>query len=273
MDIIKDSFFIKLNAIVVIPVYKVELTKEEIISLIQLQNIITQHQLCIVCPNSLDISNYIALFHKPLEIHIERFDDNYFSDISSYNRLMLTVDFYSRFLNYKYILIHQLDCYLFKDELDYWCKKGYDYIGAPWFFYQYNDMNSLRRFIFEIRRGLRVIFKRDIIKEDLYNKVGNGGLSLRSTKAFIRMLQNTPTTIIEKYCSNNTTSVYNEDVFWSIHAKYIRKPKYIEASRFALDLGANYGLKLNNSVLPFGCHAWYKKADQWKGFIKELDTV
>ena len=60
------------------------------------------------------------------------FDQSYFSTPAGYNRLLLTTQFYEKFLDYDYILIYHLDALLFRDELTMWCGQGYDYIGAPW---------------------------------------------------------------------------------------------------------------------------------------------
>ena len=46
--------------------------------------------------------------------------------------MLLTADFYRRFTDYEYILIHQLDVFLFEDKLLEFCDMGYDYIGAPY---------------------------------------------------------------------------------------------------------------------------------------------
>ncbi len=43
---------------------------------------------------------------------------------------MMDNTFYKQFLNYEYILIYQLDAFVFKDELNY-CSQGIDYVGAP----------------------------------------------------------------------------------------------------------------------------------------------
>ena len=54
-------------------------------------------------------------------------------DLKVIINLMLSPFFYESFLDFKYVLIHQLDVFIFKDELNYWCNQNYDYIGAPWF--------------------------------------------------------------------------------------------------------------------------------------------
>jgi hypothetical protein len=42
---------------------------------------------------------------------------------------MKSKQFYERFVAYDYMLIYQLDAYVFKDELDDWSAKGYDLLA------------------------------------------------------------------------------------------------------------------------------------------------
>lgn len=44
---------------------------------------------------------------------------------------MLSAEFYDRFAAYEYVLIYQLDAFVFADRLAEFCQMGYDYIGAP----------------------------------------------------------------------------------------------------------------------------------------------
>ena len=44
----------------------------------------------------------------------------------------MTEQFYRAFSAYEYILIYQLDCLVFASNLKEWCRKGWDYVGAPW---------------------------------------------------------------------------------------------------------------------------------------------
>ena len=76
----------------------------------------------------------------------ERFNEIFFANMSGYNHLMLDTDFYNRFRDYKYILIHQTDAFLFKPDLLYWCNKNYDYIGAPWL----NPYKTKKRKLYEL---------------------------------------------------------------------------------------------------------------------------
>ena len=82
---------------------------------------------------------------------------------------MLSPEFYRRFSDTDYILVCQLDAYIFRDELLSWCKKEYDYIGAPWSapaLYRMPILRLWRRY-FHSRRRTEKDFK-----------VGNGGLSI-----------------------------------------------------------------------------------------------
>ena len=63
---------------------------------------------------------------------METFDPAYFTSIQGYNRLLLSTEFYQRFLGSAYLLICQLDVFVFRDELAGWVARGYDYVGAPW---------------------------------------------------------------------------------------------------------------------------------------------
>ncbi|MFV0144747.1 hypothetical protein OBJ68_05330 [Empedobacter falsenii] len=251
--------------VVVIPIYKSILSSDEIISLEQCFKILGQHEIRFVAPLGLDVSEYQSRLNK--EMKVEFFEPNYFTNIRGYNQLMLSLEFYTRFKAYEYMLIYQLDCFVFRDELDYWCKQGYDYIGAPWLDYSFYNKSRIEKNKFLIRRFLNKTNKyttRDV----LVNRVGNGGFSLRKIAACINTLKEKPKNITDKFrLSNNTNSLFNEDVFWSIEASKLKKPNYKIASKFSLDTAVEIGIRLNNNKLPFGCHAWHKNYKSWKNYI------
>lgn len=85
-----------------------------------------------------------------LQIHYIFFHENYFKSIDGYNKLMLSPSFYKAFSNYEYILIYQLDAWVFKDELQHWCNQKYDYIGAP--IYQNNKLIGIGNGGFSLRK-------------------------------------------------------------------------------------------------------------------------
>ena len=102
---------------------------------------------------------------------------------------MLSAEFYERFLNSKYLLIYQLDAYVFKDELTAWCNRGFDYVGAPWTIKKkyenpiYKPVLAIKSFIYKLKgKPSRYAW--------LGNKVGNGGLSLRKVDTHLKAVQN-----------------------------------------------------------------------------------
>jgi hypothetical protein len=151
--------------IIVISVYKEQPDQTELISLRQCLKILNKHCICIVIPANLDTTVYQSFFGEyNIPFKAESFDPSFFKDITGYNKLMLSKHFYDRFADFDYMLIYQLDAYVFRDELDDWCTKGYDFVGAPWM---------------KVTGGL-----------DEENS-GNGGFSLRKITAFIKVFSHT----------------------------------------------------------------------------------
>ena len=179
---------------------------------------------------------------------------------------MLAKEFYESFLDCTYILIYQLDAYVFRDELREWCNKGYDYIGAPWLqrpVYKLPVISGIMHLIHSYHK-----FRGKPSKQDLYGKIGNGGLSLRKVASHYRITceQNER---IDHYLAQKRYHLYNEDVFWATEANEFTYPKVKEAIRFSFDKYPGYCYKLNNRQLPFGCHSWYKRKMKkfWMDFI------
>lgn len=267
------------NVCVVIPVYKPEPTSDEVVSIRRTVKILGQHDISFVCPDSLDITVYKHLTESFCSVLIiKRFSDFYFKDINGYNRLLLSLSFYTEFNNYKYILICQPDAYVFRDELREWCNKGYDFIGAP-IIGSFTDQEFSGRM-----------------------RIGNGGFSLRNVQTVIGFfnakknvfspsqiaqmisLWKKPWTRIFVWLlmilgwRNKPDSVasrwkYNEDDFWSgllVGTRYsLRIPAVTEAIRFAFERFPSELYRMNHSLLPFGCHAWkkYQYETFWTKFI------
>lgn len=239
--------------IIVIPVYKANFTTNELLVMNNLIELYGYTKLIFACPNSLNLKS------KFNQIKKIRFEDSFFKDISSYNKLMLSLDFYQAFVDYDYILIHQLDAYIFKDEIQQWCKKDYDYIGSPWL----SNHNKLLSLFYSKRKTKRI---------PIFNKVGNGGFSLRKTKTFIDFAQHHHD-VIKQYENHKLYGI--EDVFWSIIAtkyKEFKIPDVNTAAKFALDRKPSMGMKMNSFDLPFGCHGIEKAKTKnfWKQHIKGL---
>lgn len=248
-----------MKVVVIIPIYKTNLSGTEEISLLQCIKLLGSYDIVMACPKGFDKSHF-----SHLNIGFEEFDPKYFKDIAGYNELLLKSEFYQRFLKYQYMLIYQLDAFVFRDELDYWCDMGYDYIGSPWL-----ATRTLSSKILQIFSSKKLKQRKSI-----WYKVGNGGLSLRKIKKF-HEISSELAEVINNKLSGKKDIYAIEDVFWSLKVpEYFPDfsiPDYTLAAKFALDRKPKIGLKLNNSKLPFACHGFNKpKVEKfWKPIIEE----
>src|SRR5206468_1498508 len=92
------------------------------------------------------------------------FPARHFKSARTHGRLELTTAYYEIFLAYEHILVYELDSLVFSDELEPWCDRGYDYVGAPW-----------------ITTPLNPTYRDP-------EAVGNGGFSLRRPAACLRVI-------------------------------------------------------------------------------------
>ena len=238
------------EVLVVIPVYKEQLSKSEKLSLDQVRRVLKNYQICFVSPEKM------RHFLSSKNLKAEYFSDDYFKSMYSYSKLLLNPDFYQRFEKYKYILIYQLDAFVFYDKLDYFCSLDYDYIGAP----------MLMPWIYEILPTSQ-------------NVVGNGGFSLRKVSSCIRVTKNK-----EKiYDISGKKDLFEslEDLFFG----YCGAERSIEFSVPSAKIANTFSMQdnvfhcyqhLSEKNLPFGCHAWSKNYYFyfWKSYIgKYADSL
>ncbi|TFU93730.1 hypothetical protein E4T81_07155 [Barnesiella sp. WM24] len=241
---------------IVIPAYKSTLHQYEEISLRAVAANLSRHPVTFVVPEGLDISKLTGIVKNA---GVETFDPSYFQGIAGYNRLMMSEEFYDRFAGFNYILIYQLDAYVFSDRLLEWCDKGYDYVGAPWLvrpIYKF----PLLKLGSKIKHGFRKMLHMPDERATWW-QVGNGGLSLRRVESHLRAVRELRQEIDRYLLYRN--HIYNEDVFFSTevnrHGLGFSYPDWEEALDFAFDKYPKLCYKLNGKKLPFGCHAWQKR--------------
>lgn len=219
---------------VVVPYYKKALSDTEKIAFEQCQRILGRYTIILVVPDSMHEEDY------PYDGRwiIEKVPCDWMQSIAAYNKMMMSEDFYKRFSRYQYILIYQLDAFVFSDKLWDFCQYGYDYIGSPWISGYFHYV-SPKRCIW---------------------KVGNGGFSLRKVHSFLELLKIRKQTIYEG----------NEDVFFSISDNENFKVAPLEiALKFAFEREVERCFQLNRQELPFGCHAWQRyHSEFWRPFIE-----
>jgi len=250
------------DIIIVIPVHRAQLTADERLSIAQCERVLGRYTIRFVAPKA--VRKVEGFEH----ISVVHFEDAYFQSVASYNRLMLSKDFYECFAEYAYILIYQPDAFVFRDELLSWAQAGYTYLGAPWIL-KAKYRTWWGRLVLQLR-GLRYHLRgipfRPLLLGD---KTGNGGLSLRKTAEFIHTCKNEQATIQEYLEKSERWSEYNEDAFWATRSDF-RYPDVRTALRFAFDLYPEECLRQTSHALPFGCHGWCKaKAETfWRPIIE-----
>lgn len=282
------------DCVIVIPVYKPTPSGQELSSFIRCLKILVTHDICIVTYQDLDVSVWknIASKHNR-NINLVCFSRHFFSSVSGYNLLCLSKEFYQAFKSYEYMLIYQLDSWVFKNEIEFWCNKKYDYIGAPLFCTKGNQGPS-----------------------KIIGGVGNGGFSLRRIDYCLGLLNRNKwlplvkpsrlwhenyieevvlttercvfvsylilfiRTIMKTFGYKNTLSYclssgkMNEDLFFGYWAPYYwgvksNIPQETEAMFFSFDANPSF-LFQKTHKLPFGCHAFNKWEYKtfWERFIK-----
>lgn len=249
---------------VIIPIYKEALNNNELTSLNRCLDILSNHPIIFVGPESLNTEVYENLCINKLLFKIISFDNSYFENIDGYNKLMLSKEFYRTFLRYKFVLIYQLDAYVFKDELLYWCKQDYDFIGAPHTVHN-NKINEI-----QFLKGYSIFLAlvNNIFKTNhKISNVGNGGFSLRKTRTFYTLLFFLKFRV--KHWGTN-----NEDGFFKYWGNILypltKLPSDETALRFSIETNPASSLAKLSNQLPFGCHAFEKYEPlTWQPYLNE----
>lgn len=220
-------------AAIVIPVYKAELSLTETVALRQLRKVLGAYPIYFIHPESLPV-DYGELGEG---IDTEAFDEVYFQSVRGYSVLMLSAEFYDRFAGFEYVLIYQLDAFVFSDRLAEFCQMGYDYIGAP-----------VRRLI--------------PLWHAIGARVGNGGFSLRRVASCRKMIP-----VWEKLWTDNhpwrEELLECEDAFWGYCGKNQALDFSVPDVKTALEFAVQENIQHTYPRMlagwrPFGAHGWNK---------------
>ena len=201
-------------AIVVVPVYKSTPDPDDAFSWRRCLDVFPTTPVAIVAPEGLDLAAYVRpADERARPIDVVRFDPAFFLSTGHSSRLLLSTGFYEPLRSYEFILVHQLDALVFRDELADWCRRGYDYVGAPWI-----EMEWVAE-----ARPRWSPQTRDVV-------VGNGGFALRRVAA--------AWTILTEHQEVADKWGGNEHMFWSFLAGARRPfsiPSLAEAVGFSFE--------------------------------------
>lgn len=232
----------KKNLIIIIPFYKQDMDIFEEISLTQLKKVLGKYDICFIGPEGKQINcNHILASYK-----IETYDSSYFENTKSYSRLLLSTEFYLKYKNYKYMLIHQMDAFVFEDRVQEFINLGYDYYGAP--------MTS-----------------DDPSEYVLYN----GGLSLRKIDSVIDVLEKYRDDILDNHKLGSKFKDCEDDFFsycgCNKNIKFTVPPVRVAAG-FSVQTDMGHGFRnIKEGMLPFGFHHWPNWNYRiWKPIVERL---
>lgn len=272
----------KKEVIVAIPLYRETMSENEELSFRRAVSVLGKnHPVAAFAPEGMDLSLYTGIFPQLL---VERFPAHFFHSVKDYSRLLLSEAFYERFASYEWLLICQLDVWVFRDDLSDWCRGDYDFIGAPipatWErerdgkvpIIVGNGGFSLRRvsaFLRVLREGDAPMFSRKRLRRYVSIHL-RGGHFLR---AFVPLLRLMGIGNSRRRCLNilREQGACEDMAFTAIaEAGGLRVPSAAEAVRFALD-GEYLDLfrEPGRSEAPVGLHAWHR--EQGRQFLKQLE--
>lgn len=266
-------------AIVVPMSTRQEITPDEKISLNHLYAFLGDYDKFMIVPESMNF-NFEGFRILP-------FEDQFFGSVLAHVKLILSPKLYETFSDYEYILMYHLDSLVFSDQLSYWCKAGYDYIGAPWI--KHEDAPYAGNKTYE-------------------GKVGNGGFTLKKVQSCLNVLYSKQLTIppseywqknyaskpaflqflnmykilFKRFGFRNTVKWENRrlgnkvgtavEYFWAHRANHyypqFRIASVETAIQFAFECVPRYCFEMNGKKLPFGCHAWSRYDPEfWEPYL------
>ncbi len=253
------------SAVIVIPVYKTSLSEDERASLSRCFSVLKRYPIVYMAPEGLDLEPLTQSFPP---MRVERFAASYFASKVSYNALMLSPEFYERFSAWEYLLLYQLDAWVFRDDLSMWLDRGYDYVGAPWPIRPIYR-HPLYKFCSALKTRMMSADKTADDRHACRGRVGNGGFSLRRTRTIAELLRRHADRV-DYYVQRSSFPRYYEDVFFAVEAPRLeadfKTPTLEEALAFAFDTYPALCYRLNGHQLPFGCHGFNKRKSRafWK---------
>jgi hypothetical protein len=266
-------------AAVAIPISaRAQFTADEKRSLLHLDRHLGAYDAFFIAPEGLAL--------PPSRIGVKYFPRRYFGSVLAHRDLILSPGLYHAFRDYRFLLVYHLDALVFRDELERWCRSGYDYIGAPWVAHP------------------EAPYAGDPFFE---GQVGNGGFSLRNVESFLRLLLARrhaldPAEYARGQPRNGShwdllpfavkrmlmrSTLFNNAAWELARLHYASEERFLVhraahflpgfkiapphvALQFAFECVPRHCFELNQRQLPFGCHAWRRYDPEfWEPYLLE----
>lgn len=173
-------------------------------------------------------------------IDVVHFPKRFFESRQHLGQLFLMPDFYDRFNWCEFLLIHELNSWVIKDELHYWCKQGYDYFKAGPFLPESGAAPGLLKRISGLSEYEKRVFGSGYTDNGLYLcRIERMTATLKSKRQLAHSYR------------HNANLPNADSVFWELEPNrflpHLRKPTDIVRSHFV-----QYGVQYQNGgTLPF----------------------
>jgi hypothetical protein len=214
--------------------------------------VLSNHRWIFAVPHGTDMGPF-----REILPHAEAryFPAEFFSSKRSAQWFYMHPEFFDAFADFDHILIHQLDVYVFEDQLLHWVglaeENGWDYVGAPWPNHQWLRFaqNPLARLPWHWW---------------LNEPVGSGGFSLRRVSK-MREASRKDERVIRRFLRHFVP----EDIYWCQLAQKlgteIRRPAANVAAKFAFETECDRMLDITEGKMPFAVHGWNRHDwDFWR---------
>jgi hypothetical protein len=243
---------------------------------------------------NLNKSKYDVVFTLPIwcketkivqefkQVRFHFVDNKILNSNKSYNKFLISKEYYINFKNYNYLLLYQLDTWVFSLQLENILLNEFDFIGAP-------ILSEDRHFPIEIIDGCNggvsirkvdtfiKILDREYIFSlyDLYSHIGFGNKINQPFKRLLKIL-------FSRFIFFTKPNVLwpfhlNEDLFWTviIPNKFsdFKISDFKTSMHFCFDQEPQFLYNLNNNELPLFAHAIEKYDFKfWEPFIQINDN-
>lgn len=268
-----------LNPVVAVPVHRPHPTPDECFGLQRCGQVLANHPIRIVHPLGLNLDAYKDLLPTAIPLPVP---PGWMSSIRAYNRMMINPAFYHKFIPFSHILVHEPDALVISDQLLYWCRQPFDFIGAPWFEgfdratpdapiigvgnsgFSLINIVAMLDFLNSKQRWI----SRRFIVNDILSKI-----FLRRSRYSLRFLLDTLGSSgklagAHKYVDDQC------DLFLAAHApsSLLRIADHAAALRFAWEVNPDKCFQLSGYTQPFGIHAWARYRRTFiVGMLNNLD--
>lgn len=253
---------------IMVPLISASLNEDEAISMRHLREFLDGYDKFLLVPEG-------------LEVRMEGFDtlpldQRHFGSAANHNRMLYRTDFWEKFGDYEYVLMYHLDALVFSDQLEEWCDRGLDFIGAPFLRCAESPWVKEERVgnggfaLYRVPSVLKVLWSRYIgdpskFWEDRFWRERETVRSvLRPLRAAVpSWLKGGATSGLRSQLKKIDRTEVNErgnDLFWSDEAKRhwpeFKVGSLEEGLAFAFETQPSVSLERMGGRLPFGCHAW-----------------